>query len=137
MHNAGLMSSVYRLLADLVLLLHLAVVAFIIGGLLAILTGNLKSKTWPWVNRLRFRVAHLLAIGIVVLQSWLGQVCPLTTLESWLRMQAGQSAYSQGFIQTWVHRLMFYSAPDWVFALIYTLFGSLVLWTWFRFPPER
>jgi hypothetical protein len=127
----------WALLADLVLLLHLAVVIFIIGGLAAIFIGNLKSTHWPWVNRLRFRVAHLVAIGIVVLQAWLGQVCPLTTLESWLRVQAGQGAYAQGFIQTWVHRLLFYSAPEWVFAVIYTAFGSLVLWTWFRFRPTR
>jgi hypothetical protein len=130
----------YKLLADLVLLLHLAVVIFIIGGLLAILIGNLLRKPWAWINRWRFRMAHLLAIGIVVLQSWLGQACPLTTLESWLRVQSGisgQSAYAQGFIQTWVHRLLFYTAPEWVFVLIYSIFGGLVLWTWFRFPPQR
>ena len=33
------------------------------------------------VNALWFRLVHLLAIGYVVAQAWLGQVCPLTTLE--------------------------------------------------------
>jgi hypothetical protein len=92
---------------------------------------------WPWVDSLGFRLAHLLAIGIVVAQAWLGQVCPLTTLESWLRVQAGQAAYSASFIETWVQRLLFYEAPSWVFALVYTGFGLLVLASWWRFPPRR
>ncbi|MDP2248159.1 MAG: DUF2784 family protein, partial [Nitrosomonadales bacterium] len=70
----------YQLLANIVLLAHFSIVLFVIGGLFLIIAGNLLS--WHWVNRLWFRVAHLLAIGIVITESWLGITCPLTTLES-------------------------------------------------------
>ena len=125
----------YQLLADIVLMLHFGVVLFVVGGLLAVLLGN--ALHWRWVNQLWFRWLHLAAIAYVVVQSWLGLTCPLTTLESWLREQAGQVSYSKSFIEHWVQGLLFYEAPFWVFALIYTLFGALVLLSWWRFPPRR
>ncbi|MDP1953784.1 MAG: DUF2784 domain-containing protein [Polaromonas sp.] len=125
--------SVFQLLANLVLALHLAVVGFVVGGLLLVVAGNLRR--WHWVNALWFRLAHLAAIVFVVLQSWLGQVCPLTTLEMWLRARAGTSTYGGGFIEHWMQRLLYHDAPDWVFVLIYSLFGLLVIASWFYFPP--
>ncbi len=129
------MSLPWRLLADAVLLLHLAVVLFVIGGLLAVLAGRLRG--WDWVRHRGFRLAHLAAIGVVVLQSWLGQQCPLTTLESWLRVQAGAGGYAEGFIQHWVTQVLFYQAPGWVFGLAYTVFGAAVAWAWWWCPPRR
>lgn len=123
-----------RLLADAVLLVHFGVVVFVVGGLLLVVAGNLLR--WPWVNNGWFRVAHVLAIGFVVVQAWLGKVCPLTTLESWLRAKAGMAAYRQSFIEHWVQRILYYEAPFWVFALAYTAFGLLVLFAWWYFPPR-
>jgi hypothetical protein len=81
----------YQLLADIVLATHFAIVLFVIGGLAAIVLGNVYG--WPFVNAWWFRVAHLAAIGVVVAQAWLGLVCPLTTLESALRVKAGGTGY--------------------------------------------
>ncbi len=128
-------SPLYQFLADAVLLLHFGDVVFVVGGLAAVVGGNLAG--WRWVNRWPFRVVHLLAIGVVVAQAWLGQVCPLTTLESWLRVQAGTPAYRTGFVAHWVERLLFHEAPPWVFTLAYTVFGVLVLASWWYFPPRR
>lgn len=125
----------YSLLADLVLLAHMAVVVFVVGGLLLIIVGNLRG--WRWVNLLVFRVAHFLAVGVIVVQAWLGELCPLTVLESWLRAQAGEAAYSASFIEHWLQQLLYYDAPFWVFTLVYSLFGLLVAWVWWRFPPIR
>jgi len=127
-------ASTWRLLADAVLLLHLGVVLFVVGGLLGVLAGCLRG--WGWVRHRGFRFAHLAAIGVVVLQSWLGQQCPLTTLESWLRVQAGTAGYAEGFIQHWVTQVLFYQAPGWVFGLAYTVFGVLVLGAWRWCPPR-
>jgi hypothetical protein len=127
--------SAYQWLADAVLLLHFAIVLFVIGGLVAVPLGNRWG--WRWVHALAFRLAHLGAIGFVVVQAWLGRVCPLTTLESWLRVQAGQDGYRRSFVEHWVHALLFYEAPTWVFASAYTLFGALVVACWWRFPPQR
>ena len=125
----------YQLLADAVLLLHFGVVLFVVGGLLVVLVGNWLH--WRWVNEWWFRLAHLAAIAIVVIQAWLGQYCPLTTLESWLRIQAGGASYNTSFIEHWLQRLIYYEAPLWVFTAAYTGFAVLVALAWWRYPPRR
>lgn len=125
----------YSHFADLVLLIHFAIVLFVVGGLLLIVLGNFLR--WSWVNHWWFRAMHLLAISVVVLESWLGIECPLTTLENWLRLQAGQGVYQGSFIQHWVHGVMFYEASGWVFALAYTLFALVVVAAWWRWPPQQ
>jgi len=124
----------YEALANLVLGVHLAIVAFVVLGLVLIIVGNLRQ--WPWVNNPWFRFAHLGAITFVVLESWFGITCPLTTLEAWLRIQAHTATYSGGFVEHWLQRLLYYEAPPWVFVLGYSLFGLLVASTWWYFPPR-
>ena len=99
----------YQLLADAVLLLHLAVVVFVAGGLAFIIFGNLRA--WRWVNALWFRVAHLVAIAIVAAEAWVGAVCPLTSLEMWLRARARAATYTGSFIEHWLQRFLYYDAP--------------------------
>jgi hypothetical protein len=125
----------YRIQADVVLIVHFAIVVFIVGGLPLIIAGNIRR--WRWVNSFWFRLTHLAAIAVVVVQSWLGQYCGLTRLESLLRQEAGQSIYANSFIEHWVEGLLYYEAPFWVFVLAYTAFGLLVLFAWRYFPPRR
>ncbi|MFT3733972.1 MAG: DUF2784 domain-containing protein [Rhodocyclaceae bacterium] len=125
---------VWRLLSNLTLILHIAIVLFVIGGLLLVLIGNLRG--WRWVNAWWFRLAHLATIAFVVLESWFGIECPLTTLEMWLRRQARQEGYAGGFIEHWLQSLLYFNAPPWVFTLAYTLFGLAVLASWWYFPPS-
>lgn len=125
----------YQLLADVVLVLHLSVVVFIVGGLVMVVAGNLKN--WPWVNALWLRLLHLAAILTVLIEAWFGITCPLTALEGWLRTQARASTYSGSFIEHWLQQLLFYDAPSWVFTLAYSLFGLLVVASWVVFPPGK
>ena len=127
--------SSYLILADAVLVLHFALVAFVVGGLILIWVGNWRG--WRWVNGWWLRLAHIAAIGVVIAQVWLGAECPLTTLEMWLRKTGGMPAYQESFIAHWLQRLIYYEAPQWVFTWVYTLFGLLVAATWWRFPPKR
>jgi hypothetical protein len=127
--------SAFQALADAVLVVHFGLVVFIVGGLAFVVAGSIRH--WPLAANGWFRVAHMGAIGIVVVQAWLGEPCPLTTLESWLRAQAGGSAYRKSFIEDWLQRLIFYEAPLWVFVAAYTLFGVAVAWAWWRYPPHR
>ncbi len=69
----------FRLLADVVLALHVAIVVFVVGGLVLVVVGNLSG--WRSVNALWFRLAHLATIAVVAAEAWLGVTCPLTTLE--------------------------------------------------------
>lgn len=125
----------YGVLADAVLLVHALFVAFVVIGQLLVLAG--LACGWRWVRNRRFRLWHLLAIGVVVLQAWAGVLCPLTILENRLRLQAGEAGYSGSFITHWLHRLIFFDAPPWVFTAAYSAFGALVVATWFWGRPRR
>ena len=116
------------------LIAHAAFAAFVIFGLALTLVGGYHS--WSWVGNSWFRALHLLSITIIVVQSWLGVVCPLTTLEMWLRQREGMSTYEGGFIQYWLNQLLFYDASAEVFIAAYSLFGLLVVLAMFKYPPK-
>jgi Protein of Unknown function (DUF2784) len=119
----------YNLLADTILVIHFAFVVFVVLGFMLILVGLLAR--WSWVHNRTFRIVHLAAIGIVVLQAWFGQLCPLTVWENEFRRRAGQSGYTETFVEYWLHEVLFYQAAPWVFTAIYTGFGALVGLVWF------
>lgn len=123
-----------RLAADAVLVLHVAYVLFVVGGLVLTLIGGWAR--WGWVRNRWFRSLHLAAIVVVVVQSWLGVECPLTTLERWLRQAAGDRGYDGAFVAHWLERLLYIEAPPAFFVSLYTAFAALVLWTWIKLPPR-
>jgi len=125
----------YAWLADGVLVLHASYVLFVVGGQLLIVVGWIRH--WAWTRNGWFRWLHLGAIGFVVTEAWLGVRCPLTLLENNLRELAGSARYDMSFIGHWLGRLLFYTAPAWVFTLLYTLFGLLVVITLMLYPPRR
>jgi hypothetical protein len=130
------MSSLFwRILADITVTLHLAYVAFVILGQLLILIG--AARGWNWIRSPRFRFTHLAFILIVVLESWIGFTCPLTTWEQRFRQLAGQATYSGDFIAKWLHELLFFDAPPIVFTICYTVFGLIVVGTFWLVPPGR
>lgn len=124
----------YQLLADLLLVIHALFVAFVIFGFAAIVGG--MALRWSWAKNFWFRLLHLLAIGLVVAETWFGTICPLTSWENDLREAAGSVTYSETFIQHWLQRLIFFDFPQRFFTLTYTLFGALVLITWILMPPR-
>jgi hypothetical protein len=85
----------YRLLADAVLIAHLAFVIFVLFG------GVLVSR-YPHLLRI-----HLPALfwGIVV--QWADWVCPLTPLENRLRQLGGEEGYSGGFVEHIVSKVLY------------------------------
>ena len=127
----------YRLAADLMLALHVSVVVFVVAGLALVLYG--ATRGWHWVRNPWFRLAHAVCIGVVVLQAWLGRICPLTTWEMALRERAGDATYGGAFVAHWLQQLLYWDAPMWVFAVAYTLFALAVAasWVWVRPRPFR
>ncbi len=116
--------------ADVILVIHLFYVLFVVGGLPLIWIGALLK--WPLVSNPWFRYLHLGAILFVVAESLLGIACPLTLLENNLRALETDSS----FIQHWVHKILFYRFPEYVFTLIYITFAALVAAT-FKWIPVR
>ncbi len=124
----------YKIGAEIVLVVHFLFVIFVIFSLFAIIIG--KFRQWHWVRNRWFRIAHLSAIGIVVLQAWFGLRCPLTTLEKHLRLKAGELVYEESFIEHWLGKLLYYDLPVWVFVVTYSVFGALVFISWFWVRPN-
>jgi hypothetical protein len=121
-------------LADAILILHVGIVAFVVLGTALILIGGWRR--WDWVRGFKWRLAHLLLMVFVALQTWLGELCPLTVWEQDLRRRAGQDAYADPFIEYWLSQLIFFEAPWWAFVTAYTGFAALVLVAWFKVPPR-
>jgi hypothetical protein len=85
----------YALLADTVLLLHLAFIAFaVLGGLLV-----LRWRRAAWL--------HLPALAWGAFIEFSGGICPLTPLENALRAAAGRAVYSQGFVERYLVPLIY------------------------------
>ena len=115
----------YRLLADLVVILHLAFVAFaLFGGLLA-----LKWKRIVWLH-----VPAALWAAAIEFGGW---ICPLTPLEIRLREQGGETGYSSDFIDYYILPLLY---PTSLTREVQFVLGALVLavniasyaWLWRR-----
>ena len=80
----------YRILADVLVLVHAAFIVFaVFGGLLALNHGG-----WMWL--------HLPTVAWAAAVVIMGWTCPLTPLEQSLRTAAGQSAYEGDFIEHYV-----------------------------------
>ena len=86
---------VYRVLADLVVVVHLAFVAFVaVGALLA----------WRWPRLLWVHVPVVVwAVAIVAI----GFTCPLTPLEKALRRRAGGATYEGGFVDHYLTGVLY------------------------------
>ena len=120
------------LMADLILLVHFAFVLFVVGGLALIWIG--ASSGWAWVRNFWFRVAHLGAIVFVAGEAIVGIWCPLTVWEDALR---GGALSEKSFVARWIHRILFYDFPEWVFTVAYVAFALVVAATWWCVRPER
>jgi hypothetical protein len=120
-----------RWLADLVLLVHFAYVAFVVGGLPLIWIGY--AAGWPWVRKRWLRILHLCAMALVAVEAVIGVACPLTVIEDALRPAA---AAQGGFIERWLHAVLFWDWPLWVFTTLYIGFTAVVAATYVLLPPN-
>jgi hypothetical protein len=102
----------YGVLADLVLLTHVAFVAFVVVGAGAVLR-------WP-----RLAWVHLPAVIWAVLIEYAGWVCPLTPLENTLRQAAGGAVYAGGCVE---HYLLPVLYPTGLTRTIQVSLGTVVL----------
>jgi hypothetical protein len=102
----------YRLLADLVLIVHAAFVAFV-------MLGGLTVLRWPRAAWVHLPIA-LWGAGI----EFVGGICPLTPLENHWRSLAGDQGYAGGFVEHYIVALLY---PDGLTRTIQVALGLLVL----------
>jgi hypothetical protein len=104
--------TVYLLLADLVVWVHLAFVVFVV-------VGGLLVMKWP-----RLIWIHLPAVfwGIAIELS--GWICPLTPLENWLRHKGGEENYQFDFVARYLLPMLY---PQGLTRGSQIVLGALVL----------
>jgi hypothetical protein len=86
---------VYRFLADIVVLLHVAFVLFVVlGGLLV-----LRWRRLAWVHLPAAIWGTLIELG--------GWICPLTPLENRLRALGEGETYDTGFVEHYLVPLLY------------------------------
>ena len=101
-----------RVLADGLVLIHLAFVAFVVlGGLLAF-----RWRWMPWVQ-----IPCAVWGFLIELCGW---ICPLTPLENRLRRQSGVEGYEGGFIEHYLVPLLY---PDWLSLPVQVVLASIVV----------
>ncbi len=112
MHSDIPMPTLARLLADLVVLLHLAYVLFVVlGGLLV-----LRWRRIAWLHVPAFVWAAVIEFG--------GWICPLTPLENWLREKSGAGGYAGGFVERYLVPILY---PEELTREIQIVLGIAVL----------
>jgi hypothetical protein len=102
----------YRLLADIVVVIHLLFIPFaVFGGLLGLWRARLLLLHLPaavWVTALEFK----------------GLICPLTPLENYLRAAGGERGYSGGFIEHYIVPVLY---PPGLTPQMQTMLGVIAL----------
>ena len=102
----------YSLLADVVVLIHLAFVLFAVLGALLVI--------W-WRNALWL---HLPAVIWAAWIEFSGKICPLTPLENWLRMRGGESGYAGDFVGQYLMPIIY---PSGLTRNVQIVLGSIVI----------
>ncbi|MFQ5848534.1 MAG: DUF2784 domain-containing protein [Candidatus Methylomirabilales bacterium] len=118
----------YGVLADVVVVAHLAFVLFaVLGGFLV-----LRWKRCMWI--------HLPAVLWAALIEFSGWVCPLTPLENWLRERAGMMGYRSGFVEHYILPVLYpplltYHAQ--IALGLFVLGVNLAIYGWVLRHPAR
>ncbi len=115
----------YRVLADLVVLVHLGFVVFVV-------LGAVLALRWPKITWI-----HLPAAAWGAFIEFSGRVCPLTPLEVWLRHRGGEAGYAGGFVDHYLLPLLY---PANLTTNLQITLGTLVVvvnaglygWLWWR-----
>lgn len=121
--------------ANLIAVVHIAYFLFIVGGMAAIVIGARGGVGWirnPW-----FRLAHVVAIYIVLVEEATGLPCPLNVLQWGARTAATGATESTGGVGGLLDSLLYHALSPVILDVMYWSFGVLVLVMVWKVPPRR
>lgn len=118
-------------LGQVVLAVHLLIIAFNVAGLVAIPLG--ARLGWRFVRWRCLRLLHLGSLAVVALQAVLGRACFLT---DWQAALTGEGAHDP-MIMRWINNVVFWPLPMWVFTALYVAVFAYVVGLWWWVRPER
>jgi len=85
----------YKLLADITIIVHFLFILYVaLGGLLVL----------KWNRTAFFHIPAAIWGALIMFMGW---ICPLTYVENDLRQLAGQEVYSEGFIEHYIIPLIY------------------------------
>ena len=119
---------IYRLLADLVMVVHGALlVFFVIGGFLA----------WRWLKLIWIQLL-IIAWNVTIVVVDFG--CPVTAAEKWLIRRGGEQPYAGGYIRHYLDGTVYPAGYTWLvelvtFAIVLISYAGLLWWRVIR--PRR
>ncbi|MDB5496046.1 MAG: hypothetical protein JWP28_77 [Phenylobacterium sp.] len=116
-------------LGEVILSVHLVVIAFNVLGLIAIPLG--AARGWRWVRIRWWRLLHIASWAVVALQAMLGRACFLTLWQDQLTGASGEP-----LIMRWVNGLIYWPLPIWVFGAMYLVLFALVIALWWLVPAN-
>jgi hypothetical protein len=102
------------MLAEVILAIHLIVIAFNVLGLVIVPLGGLLG--WRIVRVAWLRLLHLALLAIVVGQALAGRACILTI---WQDDLTGQGSSPPPMLMKFIDGLIYWDLPLWVFTIIY------------------
>ena len=117
------------MIADVLLLIHFGLAAFITAGFFIIPLGY--NLGWNWIKKRNLRLLHLFFMGVITTETIVGFTCPLTVLENMFR----NVDYSISFMSYWLVEILYWDLPTQVFVLLYSLCFGWVLILWKICPP--
>ena len=126
----------YRLLADLLVVIHFAWIVFMLWGVVLTIRGFFRPA---FFERWLFRTVHLLGIAFVAALALLDRYCPLTVWEYRLRHrgEARGSDYPGAFIVDNIERLIYIRVDPDIITAVTALLAVFIVVVYLWRPPTR
>lgn len=116
--------------SEIVLLSHFCIFLFMILSFFLIPIGYYQK--WKWVKNKYYRLIHLILMGIILIETILGFMCPLTILENFLR----NDIETNNKITQIIHQIMYWDLPSYQFIILYLLSLLYLIFLWCFFKPD-
>ena len=116
--------------AEIVLIIHFIIFLFICLGFILIPIGY--NLDWNWIKNRIIRLIHISLMGFVTIETIVGVICPLTSIEFLLR----DGSKVDGNLTLIIHKIMYWNLPNNYFIVLYILCLTYLVLLWFIFKPK-
>jgi hypothetical protein len=136
----------YKILADLVVLIHFAWILFMLWGFILTVCGSVsifvlpaaKDRWAAFLDRWIFRIIHLGGIIYVAILTVLGKYCPLTILENELRKRYDtELTYPGSFVVHYIEKIVYPEANFLLFAIPTIIIAVFTILMFMIRPPAK
>ena len=125
----------YRILADIIVIMHFMWILFMLVGFILTLCGFFRKR---FFDRWLFRTLHLLGIAYVSLLATMGKYCPLTLWENILRLKYDPDlTYPGSFMIHYAEKLVYPDINPLIIRIPTTFIAVFTVVVFIIRPPKR